>query len=86
MSVKFQGEGILKVKKAMHVPILHFPGRGWGFKGWERGFEPNYPPQEVYVIFFGTTHFKEHFFFYFYFFYCLNRAKCNIKIYTTNFV
>ena len=29
MSVKIQGEGILKVKKAMHVPILHFPGRGW---------------------------------------------------------
>ena len=30
MSVKFQGEGILKVKKAMHVPILHFPGGGVG--------------------------------------------------------
>ena len=26
-------------------------GGGWGVKGWERGFEPNYPPQEVYVIF-----------------------------------
>lgn len=64
MSVKIQGEGILKVKKAMHVPILHFPGRGlegWGFKGWERAFEPNYPPQEV-CYFSGTAHFKEHLF------------------------
>ena len=85
MSVKFQGEGILKVKKALHVPILHFPGRGWGFKGWERGFEPNYPPQEVYVIFL-EQHILKSIFFYFYFFYCLNRAKCNIKIYATNFV
>lgn len=30
MGVKFQGEGIVKVKRAMHVPKLHFPGRGWG--------------------------------------------------------
>ena len=67
MSVKFQGEGILKVKKALHVPILHFPGRGWGFKGWERGFEPNYPPQEVYVIFL-EQHILKSIFFYFYFF------------------
>ena len=63
MSVKFQGEGILKVKKAMHVPRLHFPGRGWGFKGWERGFEPNYPPQEVYVIFLEQHILKSIFFF-----------------------
>ena len=63
MSVKFQGEGMLKVKKAMYVPILHFPGRGWGFKGWERGFEPNYPPQEVYVIFLEQHILKSIFFF-----------------------
>ena len=68
MSVKFQGEGILKVKKAMHVPILHFPGRGWGFKGWERGFEPNYPPQEVYVINFLEQHILKSIFFLFLFF------------------
>ena len=67
MSVKFQGEGILKVKKAMHVPILHFPGRGWGFKGWERGFEPNYPPQEVYVIFLEQHILKSIFFLFLFF-------------------
>ena len=67
MSVKFQVEGILKVKKAMHVPILHFPGRGWGFKGWERRFEPNYPPQEVYVIFLEQHILKSIFFLFLFF-------------------
>ena len=48
-------------------------GGGWGFKGWERGFEPNYPPQEVYVIFLEQHMLKSVFFFFNFYFFLLSK-------------
>ena len=66
-------------------PYCIFLGGGRDLRG-GKGVSNQTTLHRKFMLFFLEQHILKSLFFYFYFFYCLNRAKCNIKIYTTNFV